>query len=173
MCVCIVPADGHRAPYVSPPPKCDFVISSFVRVFVEGWNFLSCCTFLVLDRTFSFSLHHYTCSATKFLRQGGLALAYLSFFWSQMIRELANVPHERMARGIWCRIFRVFSSFPHAPKANQTNPLVLLNLLVLTPNILRLHKPCYATGMDFGAWGNGEWPGFLSYPLSEMTGLVD
>jgi hypothetical protein len=33
-------------------------------------------------------------------------------------------------------IFRVISCFPHSPKANRTIPLVLLNLLVITPNII-------------------------------------
>jgi hypothetical protein len=32
-------------------------------------------------------------------------------------------------------IIGVISSFLHSPKANRTNPLVLLNLLVITPNI--------------------------------------
>jgi hypothetical protein len=58
---------------------------------------------------------------------------------------------------------RVISSFPHSPKANRTNPLVLLYLQVITPNILLLHKPCYSSqkmrdwsGLILGLEGMGK-----------------
>jgi hypothetical protein len=87
-----------------------------------------------------------------------------------LLQEVQN-KNEKLTKN--CSIiimFWVISSFPHSPKANRTNPLILVNLLVITPNILRLHKPSYASqkmrdwsGLILGREGMGNDPYFFNF----------